>query len=308
MKLLLSHVADLDGVTPVILSNLIGLDFEYELFDLNELNEFIDNKLDSNYFDKYDDIIITDLSVSKSVADKIVGSIYKDKFRLFDHHESAIYLNDYDFAYVCESINGYKECGTTLYYNYLIKNYDSDILKKESVVTFVELVRECDTWQFTDLKNEALDLNSLHAFFGNDALIDNYTEFLKSNNSFYYTKMENTILKSLNLKKQEYIESMKDKVIIKKINNYNIGFVFAELYRSELGHYICEQYMDKIDFVCIINLNYHISFRGIKDMEINKFAEIYGGGGHPKACAMPLPSGLKEVIIEYIFGDENDNR
>ena len=110
MKLLLSHVADLDGVTPVILSNLIGFDFEYELFDLNELNEFISNKLDSNYFDKYDDIIITDLSVSKSVADKIVGSIYKDKFRLFDHHESAIYLNDYDFAYVCESINGYKEC------------------------------------------------------------------------------------------------------------------------------------------------------------------------------------------------------
>ena len=84
MKLLLSHVADLDGVTPVILSNLVGLDFEYELFDLNELNEFISNKLDSNYFDKYDDIIITDLSVSKSVADKIVGSIYKDKLYVGD--------------------------------------------------------------------------------------------------------------------------------------------------------------------------------------------------------------------------------
>ena len=31
MKLLLSHVADLDGVTPVILSKLVGLDFEYKL-------------------------------------------------------------------------------------------------------------------------------------------------------------------------------------------------------------------------------------------------------------------------------------
>ena len=45
MKLLLSHVADLDGVTPVILSNLIGLDFEYELFDLNELSDFFGPKL-----------------------------------------------------------------------------------------------------------------------------------------------------------------------------------------------------------------------------------------------------------------------
>ena len=36
MKLLLSHVADLDGVTPVILSKLVGLDFEYKLFDLCE--------------------------------------------------------------------------------------------------------------------------------------------------------------------------------------------------------------------------------------------------------------------------------
>ena len=306
MMLLLSHVADLDGVTPVILSNLVGFDFEYKLFDLDELSDFISEKIDTNYFDKYDKIIITDLSVSVSVADKIVDSVYKDKFKLFDHHATAKYLNDYDFAYVCESIDSHKECGTTLYYNYLIKKYNNDILKKKSVVTFVELVRQCDTWQFTDMKKEALDLSSLHAFYGIDTFIENYTSFLKKNDVFHYTNFDNTILKSLNRKKQEYIESMKDKVIIRKIRNYNIGFVFAEEYRSELGHYICEKYMDKIDFACIINLNTHISFRGIKDIEINKFAEIYGGGGHPKACAIPLPNGLKKLIISYIFGDANE--
>lgn len=300
MKLLLSHVADLDGVTPVILSNLVGLDFEYKLFDLDELNEFINNNIDTSYFDRYDEIIITDLSVNKGIADKINNSKYN--FRLLDHHISAYYLNEYDFATVRENTNDYKECGTTLYFNYLINNYDSDILKKKSVITFVELVRECDTWQFTDLKSEAFDLNNLFVFFGNGYFINNYTKFLKNNNTFYYTEMELTILERLNSKKTEYIEYMSCNVIIKHIGEYNIGIVFAEEYRSELGHFICEKYMDKIDFACIINLNTHVSFRGIKDIGINKFAEIYGGGGHQLACAMPLPDDIKDKIIDYIFG------
>lgn len=300
MKLLLSHVADLDGVTPVILSNLVGLDFEYKLFDLDELNEFINNNIDTSYFDRYDEIIITDLSVNKDIADKINNSKYN--FRLLDHHISAYYLNEYDFATVRENTNDYKECGTTLYFNYLINNYDSDILKKKSVITFVELVRKCDTWQFTDLKSEAFDLNNLFVFFGNGYFINNYTKFLKNNNTFYYTEMELTILERLNSKKTEYIEYMSCNVIIKHIGEYNIGIVFAEEYRSELGHFICEKYMDKIDFACIINLNTHVSFRGIKDIGINKFAEIYGGGGHQLACAMPLPDDIKDKIIDYIFG------
>ena len=39
MKLLLSHIADLDGVTPVILLNLLQEDFEYQLFDNNDFHD-----------------------------------------------------------------------------------------------------------------------------------------------------------------------------------------------------------------------------------------------------------------------------
>ena len=85
--------------------------------------------------------------------------------------------------------------------------------------------------------------------------------------------------------------------------------MFAERYRSELGHYISEMYKDRIDFTCIINLTRHISLRGIKEGKpVNKFAEIYGGGGHPLASAMPYPKDLKEKIIDYIFGDNNENK
>ena len=307
MILLLSHIADMDGITPVILTKLTDIDFEYQLFDIGEINKYLEDRIDNDSLDKYDEIIITDLSVNKEIANKIINSKYKNKFRLFDHHATAQFLNDYEFATVHEEINGHKECGTTLYFNYLINKYNDDVLKKDSVITFVELVRECDTWQFSDFKLEALDLNNLFSFFGKDYFIDNYTKFLKDKNNFYFTELEQSILKSLNNKKCEYLEYMKDKVIIKKVKNYNIGFVFAEQYRSELGHYLCEKYIDKIDFVAIINLNYHISFRGIKDIKINEFAEIYGGGGHPLACAMPLKNNIKDMIINYIYGDDIEN-
>ena len=307
MKLLISHIADLDGISPVILMNLLDIDFEYELFEIGEINEFIKEKIDSNFFDKYDDIYITDLSVSKDIALKILNSKYKDKFKLFDHHKSAEWLNEYEFATVTEEVNGFKECGTTLFYQYLIKTFDNDILKKENVVTYVECVREEDTWQFTELKDDADNINNLLGFYGNDEFIELYTDKLKNNSKLYFDKYELKIINALNRKKQDYLESFKDKVIIKRVDSYNIGVVFAEQYRSSLGHYIAEIYQDKIDFVAIINFNRHISFRGIKDIDISVFAEKFGGGGHPKACAMPLPNNIKEKIIEEIFNEDRKN-
>lgn len=305
MKLLLSHIADLDGITPVILLKLLNIDFEYELFEVNELSKFIEEKINTDYFDKYEEVYITDLGITKECADIIVNSKYKDKFLLFDHHESHYYLNDFEFATVIEEHDNYKVCGTTLFYNYLLKKYNNDILKRNSVVMFVELVRENDTWQFTDLKEESFNLNNLFAFYGRDKFIEIYTDFLNTNNEFYYSKLELTILESLNRQKQEYIESFKENVIIKEINGYKIGFVFAENYRSELGNYLAEIYYDQVDFIGIINMNRHISFRGKKDFKpTNKFAEIYGGGGHPLASAMRLPEDIKEKVLKYIF-DEN---
>ena len=307
MKLLLSHVADLDGITPIILLNLLDIDFEYELFDVNKLDKFIADRIDTDYFSKFDEIIITDLAITKETASKIIGSKYKEKFVLLDHHESNMYLNNYSFATVMEEVNGFKECATTILFKYLIDKYKNPILFKNSVINFVELVRECDTWQFTELKEEAKGLNSLFAFFGKDYFIDNYTNFLKKNSDFYFSEMELSVLKTLNQKRLDYLECMKDKVIIKKIQDYNIGVVFAEQYRSELGHFLAEKYRDKVDFIAIINMNYHISLRTVKDIKLNEFALKYGGGGHPYASGMPLKENIKDRIIDEIFGVTNEN-
>ena len=204
MKLLLTHIADPDGITPIILLKLINLNFEYELFEANKLSEFILEKIDTDYFDKYEDIFIVDLGINKQCADKIENSKYKTKFRIFDHHESNNFLNNYEFGRITEEVDGFKECGTSIFFSYLINNYEDSILTKESVVTFVELVRENDTWQFTELEEDAHNLSALFSFYGKDAYIDLYTDFLKKNNKFYFNQTELLILKSLNRQMKEY--------------------------------------------------------------------------------------------------------
>ena len=309
MKLLLSHIADPDGITPIILLNLLNEEFEYELFEVKELSKFIEERIDTDYFDKYEDIFIVDLGITKECADKIVNSKYKDKFKLFDHHESNKCLNDYEFATVTEAVNGFMECGTTIFFNYLVNNYENSILTKPGVITFVELVRENDTWQFTDFKEEAMNLSNLFGFYGKEKYVETYTNFLKNNDNFYFSNTELVILECLNREKQEYLENLKDSVIIKNIRDYKVGIVFAEKYRSEVGNYIALEYKDEVDIVAIINLNRSISLRGINiNKPANKFAEMYDGGGHPLAAGMPYPEDIKEKVITYIFGDENANK
>ena len=55
-------------------------------------------------------------------------------------------------------------------------------------------------------------------------------------------------------------------------------------------------------------MNEHISLRGIKESKpVNRFAEIYGGGGHTLSAGMSYPDSLKDKIIDYIFGENNGN-
>ena len=308
MKLLITHT-DPDGITPVILLNLLDEEFEYKTLEASALSKFILDNIETDYFEKFETVYITDLGMNKEAAERLINSKYKDRFKLFDHHETNYHLNNYEFATVIEDIDGFKECGTSLFFSYLTRTNNNPILTKESVVMFVELVRENDTWQFTELEEDAHNLSALFSFYGKDAYIDVYTDYLKKHDKFNFNRTELLVLKSLNRQKQEYLEEKKDKVIIREIDGYKVGIVFAERHRSNLGNYLAKVYEDEVDFICIINLAKHISLRSIKiDKPVNRFAENYGGGGHPLAAAMPNPEGLKEKVIDLIFGELNGNK
>lgn len=297
---LISHIADADGVMPVILTDLAFEEYDYKLLEIVDVDNFMNESLDNNLFDSYDKVFMTDLNISSEVADRIENSDFKNKFQILDHHIGAIKMNEYSFDKVVDEANGMKESGTSLYYKYLLANYPNDLLNKESVKYMVNLVRLGDTWEWKKYNiPEARDLSTILYYYGNDMFIDNYKVFLRENKEFYFNKIETTLLTVDRNKKEDYIENMKDKITIKEIDNMKVGIVFAENYRSELGNDLCEYYKDTIDALMIINLNRTLSFRSVKDTaDVNELASIFGGGGHFHAAGAPLKDNIREILID----------
>ena len=106
---LISHIADIDGITPVILSKLVFKDFDYKLLEVSEVESFMNDALDNNLFDEYDKVFMTDLCVNEAVASRIDLLPLKDKFQVLDHHIGNMELNKYSFIKVVEEANGFKE-------------------------------------------------------------------------------------------------------------------------------------------------------------------------------------------------------
>lgn len=301
---LISHIADLDGVMPVVLTDLAFEDYDYQLLDIKDVDGFVKDSLDNNKFDDYDLVIMTDLCISESLAQTIDNTIFKNKFIVLDHHYTNLKLNSFSFINVVDEVNGIKESGTSLYYQYLIKKYPNELLTQESVAYMTTLTRLADTWQWQEFNMpEARDLSGLLTYYGNEKFITHYTNFLRKNKEFYFTEPERILLEVDKKRKDEYIDKFKNgNIIIRKIKDYNVGIVFAENYRSELGNELSSYYEDQVDLIMIINLNRSFSFRCTKDnVNVSEFASIFGGKGHVKSSGAPLPDNIKEDIVDLII-------
>lgn len=300
---LISHIADADGITPIILTDLVFDDYEYHLLEPSEVDEYMLDCFDNKLFDEYDYIFVTDLCFTDKIASMIDNMELKNKIHVLDHHYSRLELNKYDFIDVVDEKNGKKESGTSLYYKYLLNNYPNELLSKNSINTLVDLVRSGDTWEWKKTNNiDARNISTLLANYGIDRYVEKYTKFIRDNDEFYFDDIDNTIIEIDNRRRDEYIKNCIDKVIIKDIKGYRVGIIFAELYRSELGNDLAEYYKDEIDFIMIINMNRSISFRGIKDeFNLGEIAHLLDGYGHKLAAGAPLPDGIKENTIEYVI-------
>lgn len=302
--LLISHVADNDGISPIILLKLVINEFDYKLFEIYELEDYMNYFIDNKIYKDYDQIYITDLSLSLNIC-KRIDSIpeLKSKLLVFDHHQSNLFVNDFDFATVIvKNENGRMECGTSLFYRYLKSIYSNSMLNNEAVSEYVELVRENDTWDFLSTNEEkAKKLGMLFSLYKRERYIDSMVINLKNNITSLFTPEEEYLLSIEQERMNDYVQSKIDKLYFGKINGYRVGIVFAENYRSILGNYLSKYYEDKIDFVIIINMARSISYRTIKDINVGDFAKIYGGSGHQKAAGSPLPNKFREQLIKLLY-------
>ncbi len=305
---LISHIADADGIMPVILTDLAFDDYDYQLLDVDEVDTFMAECLDNHFFDSYDKIFMVDLCIGESVAARIDTMEFKKKFLILDHHYANLALNKYSFIKIIDEENGIKESGTSLYYKYLLTNYSNEYLKRNSVSYMTTLVRLGDTWQWQEFNvPEARDLVTILSYYGNEKFINNYGRFLRKNNEFYFNEAEKILIDIDRTKMAEYIEQTREHIIFREIQGYKVGIVFAELYRSELGNALAKYYQDDVDLIMIINMNRSLSFRGIKDsVNVSDFAKIFGGKGHKLAAGAPLPNNFKEKVLNIILQSETD--
>lgn len=289
--LLISHISDIDGVSPVILLKLAKVEFDYILKEPREMDEFVEELLKED-LNSYQNIYITDLALSENFYKKIKESGYAYKFKIFDHHKTHLFAKDYENVVI-----DIEECGTTLFYNYLSKKYKF----KKIVEDYIKHVKNLDLWLWVEKSDfMAKELGNIFDLYGRNTYIEEMYQKLKRGKKFKWNKFENKVLKIEKDTVDRYLKK-KDKELYKiEYDGYLIGAVFSERYRSELGNYLSNIHPE-LDLVVMINMSGGLSLRTEKDIDISILAQKLNGGGHKKACGAPIEEEVKESILKNIF-------
>jgi oligoribonuclease NrnB/cAMP/cGMP phosphodiesterase (DHH superfamily) len=289
---LITHY-DADGKTCLVLAKKFLKNIgRYSICDYGNVNETVSSFLDTIENYKNDDavLIITDISISESVAERIDKN--KERFNfllLIDHHPANNqHLKKYEWCKLYES----NISATKAFYEYLkeiglVDNNDYDDL--------VTAVDEWDTWKWEETGNT------------NAKIINDLSYNLKTHD--YLNRF--LINPSLNLsKKEKLILGMREDDIqatIEKIQPIIKGktcYVFIDKYVAETTINIFEKYKD-VDILIAINpINRTISYRSRTDeYDVSKIASRNGGGGHRRASGSPFNEDVVEALINIILRD-----
>ena len=324
-KLKMFTHTDLDGVgcglvLQLMLRNKYISDIQYANY--NEINEVVSNFINKEGYKGYDYIFITDISVNEDVAEKIneINS-EKNKFILIDHHETSKWLNKYDWAKVESEINLFadkfkKVSGTYLFALYLKDNFREEIERHNysQIISFILSVDSYDTWNWkNEDHNEYLskELNDLFYILGRKRFIDTiFMDISKGMDVKEIIAKFSLLLELEEDKKKRYIKSKSESIIEKEFTVedkvYEFGVVFAEQFVSELGNKLNEL-NPQYDFIMIIS-DGKVSLRTIHDeIKVNEIAELFGGGGHPKASGFEYDKSIKNGIIFDILTKAGTN-
>lgn len=292
--LLITHV-DLDGISPVILLKLTGREFDYKTIEINEVDETFNELFELDLKNIYENIYITDLTLTENVYNKI-NELGLKNVKVFDHHETHLFANTYPFVNVSIDIDGRQTCGTELFYLFLNKTYKF----KNNVKEYVDYVRELDTYNFTSELPKKLDL--LKNTYGNTDFIKSiFKRLSKEKEHFELTAFEKRFLKLKSDEVQRYMQKKEDKMFVYKIQDKECGIVFAETNKSELGNYLSNRHPE-LDLIILIDASSRISYRTSRDdVKVNDFASIYGGGGHAKASGSSFDDNFRDQIIKLYY-------
>lgn len=297
MKVLLfTHSQDIDGIGCIAIAKEAFSRDELtyvpcKTFDItSKVNEFYQRR----ELLEFDLIFVTDLCIKEPLLSLIDNDEnIKGKFRVLDHHKTEIDEgnNKYSFVDIIVDQNGVKECGTSLFYKYLIQN--NFINPSPFFNDFTEVTRQYDVWDWKKNNNEkARELNIIFEELGIEKYLS-IIENMKKYNMVYFDEYCRKIidLYNTNLYKElsKVFSTLKVTEIYIQNKKINIGFVDT-LYklRNEIPDFIKMKNVS----VDVIGMNIldgeTISYRNInKDIDCAKIAEQFGGKGHKNAGSNP---------------------
>ena len=311
MRIKLFTHTDMDGAGCAIVGNLaFGSTLDVQYCGYGTIDEKVENFIKSGEHKKYSAVFITDISVSKEVS-YLVDETIGDKTNLIDHHNTASWLNEYDWANVTYSIMNEREgreqleSGTSLFYKWCIEKGFLD--RDEETDILVETIRRYDSWEWKRIYVETFPnrLNTLFSLKG----IWNFVERFSENPTVVFTKSENEIADIEEKKIERYIDKKRkelstQKIFLSKEHVYDVGVIFADQYISETGNVLCEE-RPHIDFIIMINAGAGLlSLRRSEsknDIDLGAICkEFWNGGGHPPAAGGRIKGNYNDLIKQFL--------
>ncbi|MGL4737557.1 MAG: DHH family phosphoesterase [Cellulosilyticaceae bacterium] len=297
---MLTHT-DLDGVGCAILARLYLKDVDVQYCSNSSIDErvkefVVDHEADVTH------LLITDVSIEEEVA-TLVDQLDGVKVVLLDHHHTGLALNHYDWATVKVETDGFKHCGTELFYHYLcdILHPTPNVVHEE----FVEFVRLYDVWEWEEKGAlKAGQLSDLLQFEGLYRFCDGMVHKLARGKLF--TKEDVRLLEILHEAKESYIRRKLKQVEKLEVDGYQVGLVFGEQHISELGNELAKEHPD-VDIIGIFT-GRKVSLRSVKDtIHLGEWSQTnYDGGGHKLAAGMGVSDEKLVRIAQIIFEKEVD--
>ncbi len=302
--LLISHIADMDGLGCVILGKIVFPKLDVILIEPDELKEKIEDLLKNKKYTKYEKIFITDLGMNINVGKLIDDSPMKELVTHLDHHQTNIEVSIYPWSTVISEIDGFKPSGTSLFYEYLLNNYSTnEIIKYNSLKEFVEGVRSNDTYQFIETGNKlGYYLTQILARNGKEKVINDFYDRIIHGDKrhFKLTSEEENICTEMQKELDDYLKWCDDTLIRINFLGYKVGLSISTKFRSSVGNLLSEKYKDELDFILIANYEREsFSVRTVNEINVGNICKDLGGGGHEKAGGFPMTDDNLKLTSPY---------
>jgi uncharacterized protein len=259
-RLLLTHT-DLDGIGCAVVWRASTSE-PYRIVENGEVDRAVAQALT-----EADEVVLADHSIAEATVPLVEAHLAEGRrFRLLDHHKSALALARFPWATVDVS-----RSGTGLLFDYLGR--------PNRLRDFVELVEDHDLWRHRDPRSAKLA--ALHGLLGEERFMARFV----ADPRVTFSEAEELLLAVEAKRESDYIERKVAEAEVLEISGARWALVWAEAYRSNLAHALMER-LD-VGATAIVNANSDkviVSLRG-RDVDVALVAEAHGGGGHARAAA-----------------------